>query len=104
VVLSFRQYVHHLGRGGETHPLPLPASLDRQSRRQVGFAGSGFPKKNDRLTALHISTFSQVPHHRSRDVRGIAERELFQRLHFRKVRILDASRHRIAFSLFHLHA
>ena len=52
VVLGFRQFVHHLGRGGETHPLPLPASLHRQSRRQVGLAGSGFPKKNDRLTAL----------------------------------------------------
>jgi hypothetical protein len=103
VVLGFRQFVHHLGGGGETHPFPLPASLHRQSRRQMGFAGSGFPKKNDRLTALHVATFGQVPHHSGRDVRSIPERELFQRLHFRKVRILDASRHCIAFSLFHFH-
>ena len=56
VVLGFDQFVHHLGRGGETHSLPLPARVHRQSGSQVSLARSCFPKKNDRLTALQIAT------------------------------------------------
>jgi hypothetical protein len=32
VVLGFDQFVHHLGRGGETHSLPLPARVHRPVR------------------------------------------------------------------------
>src|ERR1700758_23220 len=66
-------------------------------------SSASFTDQHDWFTALHISTLGQLPNPRSRNLRGLREIELLQRLHTRELRVANPVADSVTVPLFAFH-